>query len=573
MGLTSALNTALNGLTLNEVAIDVLGNNIANAGTNGFKSSKVLFTTQLTQTLSVGSRPEGDNGGTNPMQVGLGATTAAILKDFAQGGITSSSSPSDLAIEGDGFFIVEGSEGALYTRDGSFQLDSENKLSTNSGLRVQGFGVVDGTFNIDTDDQIDDLEIDFGLTVAKSTESVILAGSLSTGEDAEAATQGSLLSSVALHDGTTGPPTTIIADPSTVNLTDVEDATGNNLFAVNDLIRFQPQKGGQALQEATFTVEAGNTLDDLLTFFQDTLGIQSGGTIPAGPGISINGSGEIEIAGNLGENNDISLISTSLQISSDNGATFTELTSLGLSKSQSANGESTSTSFIVFDSLGDPVDMRVTAYLESRTGSTTTYRYLIESADDSDNSIAVANGTISLDGDGKVINNDNASANVTIHRANTAADTLNIEVDFTNLLGILSTSEGSKMSLFSQDGSAPGTLTTFNINEAGVINGVFDNGLIRPLGQIVLGRFRNPQGLLDAGTGTFREGVSSGQAELVTAGTGGAGTIRSGAIELSNTDIGRDLVDLIVTSTNYRGNARVISSVQELVDELLILGR
>src|SRR5690606_23688395 len=104
MGLTSALNTSLNGLSLNEISIDVLGNNIANAGTNGFKASQVLFTTQLARTLSVGSRPSANNGGTNPRQIGLGATNAAILKDFSQGGVTNSTSPSDLAIQGSGFF-------------------------------------------------------------------------------------------------------------------------------------------------------------------------------------------------------------------------------------------------------------------------------------------------------------------------------------------------------------------------------------------------------------------------------------------------------------------------------------
>src|SRR5262245_52827501 len=128
MGLTSALNTSLNGLILNETTIDVLGNNIANAGTNGFKDSTVLFTSHLARTLGVGSRPTADNGGTNPRQVGLGAATAAIRKDFTQGSITNSTSPSDLAIQGDGFFILTGSEGDVYSRSGNFSLNSDSKL-------------------------------------------------------------------------------------------------------------------------------------------------------------------------------------------------------------------------------------------------------------------------------------------------------------------------------------------------------------------------------------------------------------------------------------------------------------
>ena len=116
-------------------------------------------------------------------------------------------------------------------------------------------------------------------------------------------------------------------------------------------------------------------------------------------------------------------------------------------------------------------------------------------------------------------------------------------------------------------------LSSFNINDSGVINGVFDNGIIRPLGQILLAQFANELGLVESGNGTFREGISSGVGRHLEPGDQGTGSIRAGAIELSNTDVGRNLVDLIVASTNYRGNARVISSTQQLVDELLVLGR
>ncbi len=120
MGLTLALNTSLNGLALNETEINVLGNNIANAGTTGFKSSNVSFATQLADSISYGSAPSANNGGTNPLQIGLGATTASISADFSQGTITATTTPSDLAIQGSGFFILnQASGGDVYTRDGS----------------------------------------------------------------------------------------------------------------------------------------------------------------------------------------------------------------------------------------------------------------------------------------------------------------------------------------------------------------------------------------------------------------------------------------------------------------------
>ena len=87
MGLTSALTTALTGLSAAETQIDVIGNNLANAQTVGFKSSDVVFATQFLQTLSLGASPTGDNGGTNPRQIGLGVQVAEIAANHNQGTI------------------------------------------------------------------------------------------------------------------------------------------------------------------------------------------------------------------------------------------------------------------------------------------------------------------------------------------------------------------------------------------------------------------------------------------------------------------------------------------------------
>jgi flagellar hook protein FlgE len=174
------------------------------------------------------------------------------------------------------------------------------------------------------------------------------------------------------------------------------------------------------------------------------------------------------------------------------------------------------------------------------------------------------------DGEGRLVSGGQQT--FSIDRNSTAAvSPMQVLADFTGISGIASTQ--SRVGLLGQDGSPPGTLVNFITDETGIINGIFDNGVTRPLGQIVLARFTNNQGLIENGSTTFREGISSGTPFLSAPGEFGAGTVRSGSIELSNTDIGRNLVDLILASTNYRGNARVISSVQQLVDELLLLGR
>ncbi len=111
MGLQSALTTSLTGLQAAETVIDVVGNNVANSGTVGFKESNVLFANQFLRTQSIGSAPTASTGGTNPRQIGLGVKVAAINPDFTQGTIQISSNPLDVAIQGDGFLLVEGFQG------------------------------------------------------------------------------------------------------------------------------------------------------------------------------------------------------------------------------------------------------------------------------------------------------------------------------------------------------------------------------------------------------------------------------------------------------------------------------
>ncbi|QDT98314.1 flagellar hook-basal body complex protein [Gimesia aquarii] len=563
MGLTSALNTSLGGLSLNETSIDVLGNNIANAGTNGFKASNVLFTTQLSRTLGVGSRPTGTNGGTNPRQIGLGALSASIRKDFTQGSVTNSTSPSDLAIQGDGFFILEGPDGQAYSRNGNFELNSQSLLTNQSGFKVQGYGV-DEDFNLVTT-TLTDIEVPLGdLNVAQATRNVDIGGALlPTGT---IGTLGTVLTSGALTDA--GNANAAITGATL--LTDVEASIGTPLFTVGETLEFTPSKGGRSLDPLTLVVGAGTTAADFATFLDSTLGIQSGGAIPndggtgGQPGVTITGGGEFQIVGNSGVVNDINITIGNL---TSNGATV----AMPFTESQSANGESAITDFVIFDSLGEPVTMKMTSVLESRTSNNTVFRYFLESADDNDGDIAVSNGTITFDSKGKVTNF--TPTTFAVSRVLSAADEMDVSLDLSNISGISSQSAGSTLKLDRQDGSDPGTLSSFVIDETGIINGVFDNGIIRTLGQVTLARFSNPQGLLESGNSTFQEGVSSGPPFLVTPGNFGAGTIRAGSIELSNTDVGRNLVDLIVASTNYRGNARVISSVQQLVDELLVLGR
>jgi len=563
MGLTTALNTSLNGLALNETAIEVIGNNIANANTNGFKSSSVEFTTQLARTLSVGSEVQGANGGTNPRQVGLGAAVAAIRRDISQGAITTSTSPSDLAIEGSGFFILQGTQGPVYTRNGNFTLNKSNQLVNAQGLKVQGYSVDDQNNIVAT--EIVDIEFpNASKPVAQATTSVRIEGSLLTDATADISTQRGILQSGELTDVSTG---NLIADDGSTLLSNVRDSDGNALFTVDETVHYTPKKGEATYPRATFDVTATSTISDFNLFLSDVLGLDT----TNGAGVAVEaGAGRITITSNEGTTQNVGVPSGTELQQTDGGSDSTLLQlDLGFTETQAADGEGAVTTFGVYDSLGQQLLVRMHTVLESRTPSTE-IRYYLESADDSDRATFLASGTFSLDGSGTIIGDPTRT--FTINRSGeTTADDLSIDLDLSNISGLSSSS--SSLNLLSQDGAPPGTLSSFNINDSGIINGVFDNGIIRPLGQILLAKFANELGLVEAGNGTFRVGVASGEAGPVVAGEQGTGQIRAGAIELSNTDVGRNLVDLIVASTNYRGNARVISSTQQLVDELLVLGR
>src|SRR5690606_30234985 len=120
MGLTTSMFSGLSGLAMNSQMLTVAGNNISNVTTNAFKRTRVTFETQISQTLSAGSAPSADLGGTNPLQVGYGTRMGSIRRDFSSGGLQPTGVSTDMAIEGNGFFTVNVAGSRFYTRDGGF---------------------------------------------------------------------------------------------------------------------------------------------------------------------------------------------------------------------------------------------------------------------------------------------------------------------------------------------------------------------------------------------------------------------------------------------------------------------
>ncbi|MDZ4851792.1 MAG: flagellar hook-basal body complex protein [Pirellulaceae bacterium] len=815
MGLTSSLSTALTGMNAAETQIDVLGNNLANSQTVGFKSSDIAFATQFMQTLSLGASPTSDNGGTNPRQTGLGVQVAGITPNFRQGTIDISSSPSDLAIQGDGFFQVQSTQGEkLYTRNGIFKLNSANELVTTTGNRLLGFGI-DDQFNIQTS-ALTPMVVPLGTeAVARATSEVTLQGTLTakgdiadTSEIIESAILGNnsipfpgagvtvgsanrpssssvtvahangggnhpenavyqyritfvdssgseSLSSdpiaVTVPSGNTLPDNTITlnnlpsggtqysqmrvyrtaaggtdfflhgqtavggsyvdsnvalsttpldadqlngnysymityyksgetesrpspligpqnilngriilgnlptppvpppgsgipaydqiriyrnlsSDPNTFYLVDTVapgssytdsrlDSEISNLNTVGNqkvnldgpvidsntllinvtkrdgfdytipfkegTLSFKGRKGGRLSEESTLQITSTTTIQDLKEFMEDSLGIQtdsgdalnpivaSKNTIAGETGTIVPDSfinnGRLRFVSNTGVDNALSIDLSGFRQTDTQGNILTPNLSFG--SSQKATGQSAVADLIAYDSLGLPLRVRLTATLESRSDSRTTYRWYADSPDnlERDNpSISVGTGLIYFDGNGNFISSTNDK--IAINRTGLpSTKPLEFSLNFENLSGLAA--DKASLAASRQDGSPPGSLTSYVIGEDGTVRGVFSNGITRDLGQIRLARFSNPNGLEQRGQNLFAQGINTGLPIEGRPGQDGIGSVSSGALELSNTDVGGDLVNLVLASTQYRSNARVITATQQLFDELLNLRR
>ena len=136
-----SLFAGISGLRTNQTMLDVTGNNIANANTTGYKSTSTVFQDTLSQMLTAASSGNATRGGTNPIQIGLGVQLAATSLNFNQGSAQTTGRPTDLMLQGDGFFVVRDGNEMDYTRAGSFSFDNTGIMVAPDGKRVQGYAL------------------------------------------------------------------------------------------------------------------------------------------------------------------------------------------------------------------------------------------------------------------------------------------------------------------------------------------------------------------------------------------------------------------------------------------------
>jgi flagellar hook protein FlgE len=597
MASTTALFTGLSGLAVNSRRLDVIGNNIANVNTVAFKSNRMILSPAFSRNFSLGSAPAANTGGTNPGQIGLGAVTAGTQRNFNDGSIAATGVATDVAIEGNGFFIVDAAGEQLYTRAGAFQLNSNNDLVSISGANVQGYGV-DPQFNIITGSLVD-LNIPLGtLTLAEATRAVTFNGNVNA--SGVVASTGSVMETRAFFtDALLTPGNEMVGTEDLTVLGNdfyIDDGAGGSFLALEGgrqaiITVTTVEKGGKdmgthtfgfmsAAQAATNGVDAfGTDMSDFNAFVDQILGLDStvigghnlGGGIAIGAGVD---AGKIIITGNEGTVQDLDIDTGDFQV------TYADVAGTGINqpfvmtKTGSSDGESVRTSFVVYDSLGTPLTIDLTFVLQSTTpGAGSTWEFMAESSDNDQLDRIIGLGIVDFDANGRFVNATNQQFSLT--RTNGSVSPLTVNMNFdtaTDAITALTDSSSNLAAVF-QDGSPIGTLSQFSIGDNGVISGSFTNGLTRDIGQVALAKFSNNAGLVDAGNNLFRVGPNSGTALITEPLEFGTGRLVGAALELSNVDLSQEFINMILTSTGYTASSRGITVTDQLIDELLLLVR
>ncbi|HHU64386.1 MAG TPA: flagellar hook protein FlgE [Clostridiales bacterium] len=428
--------SGVSGLRAHQIKMDVIGNNIANVNTVGFKSSRVTFQEIYSQTLKAASAPGGGRGGVNPQQVGLGVAVASVDVLHEGRNVQRTDNPKDLAIEGDGFFIVSDGTSNRYTRAGNFDIDTNGYLVFPGGLYVLGWTEKQNG-EIDTSAVPGRINLTNIVMPAQATDYIEFQGNLDANLE--------------------------IGKEVPYSLTVFDSQGGEHQLTVN------------------FTKTAANTWD--LSFI-----------VPEG--YTINGMGYPGVVnyGTLRFDNAGKLVS----VTPDTGLTSIDI--------------------VTPDPGVDVITLQATNF-------------------DINNPPVQQNG---------------------------------IRFD---LEKFTQTKDPSTVKVVDVSGHRAGTLDAISFDNFGRVIGTFSNGRIDTVAEIAIARFSNPAGLAKVANNLYQNTSNSGEPLIGRAGVDGRGTINPGALEMSNVDLSKEFTEMIITQRGFQANSRIITTSDEMLQELVNLKR
>lgn len=472
-----SMYAGVSGLRNHQTRMDVIGNNIANVNTTGFKKSRVVFQDTLYQSIRGASNPTDARGGTNPMAIGLGVKIASIDQIHTPSPATTTNKITDLAIDGNGYFIVDNGGQKYYTRAGNFDFDKfGNLINTSNGYRVHGW-IADDDWNIDTVKASAPIDISgFKSISPKATTEMTFTGNLSS---------------------------------------DTKLSQARNI---------------------------GAPADPLVVF--DSSNIVNGNFMPS-------------------SENDVVITSKEVYDSLGNK----EVLYFRFFKYE-VNSGPPATSLWACDISADPDFEQMAGYDPTADFQAWNMKTGEVGGGTGEKIRRVYN--IEFNEEGLINDPENATYQLPIDRSLYGAEQMLVDIDFSSL-----TQWESKSTAWAehQDGYTMGNLTSYTIGIDGVIQGIYDNGESRNLARVALANFQNPAGLLQAGNSLYQVSNNSGDPSVGAPGDQGMGALLPGSLEMSNVDLSEEFTDMIITQRGFQANSRIITTSDEMLQELVNLKR
>ncbi|KHK02229.1 flagellar hook protein FlgE [Desulfovibrio sp. TomC] len=549
VGLGTSMWSGVSGLLANSTKMSTIGNNLANVNTVGFKGARTDF-------MDLMSADVGTAAGVK--QIGRGVRVGTVVSDFSQGGLETTSENLDMAISGNGFFMVKqksqvGSNGKMlntgnttnyYTRAGNFSFDSDGYLTSPQGLAVQGWKVdqdrmdsadAAGTVlsQVPVTGEIQDIRLTQFTSPAKATSSMTMVTQLdsdTTSQNTRTVGTDYYSAMTAQWNGTSSPamPSTAYGYQTTMKVYD-ENGSPHTLTTYYDKIT---SSDGKDYWEYCVTCDPSE--DGRI----DSAGNPIAGTATAG--LLMTGTMTFDSSGSL-EN----MSSYTLQASNAVGGAFNNTQWAAASVKN-----------------GYPV---FTANFKSVSGASFT---------DSPNALNIALNVGLSNKKGFV-----AGANGTLlSAADTSGDPLDL-VSFnpatTTVNSTVTTSYATSSSTVfsSQNGYTSGLLTSVSVDADGILTGTFSNGQTQKLWALALANFTNTQGLSRQGSNLYAATLESGQGTTNRANTGSVGSISGNTLETSNVDMATEMVSMILTQRGFEANSKTITTVDSMLSEVIQLKR
>ncbi len=568
----NALFTAVSGLNANQTYLGVVGNNIANSNTDGFKSSDPIFENLVSQTMS----------GTSSSQEGLGTDVYSIQQEFGQGALQTTSNPLDMAIDGNGFFIVKAPNGSTYyTRNGQFSENASGNIVDPTGDIVQGYPL--SSSGVASSGSPQPISLDTGAIAPKATTTATLTANLDSNISPQMPTtmsSSSFAGSYLTAPAAAGSDT--ITVNSAANFSSSSAVVGNSILIGN---------GNGTNNLYTIKKIAGNviTLNQPLTssilqntaVSQNTIQLKSTTGIDSGDSLQINTTDETASTTSDPYQflNTVSSIVT--PSTSSTAGTVALENAMPLSLSGYTKGGAViagppsdyySTTIKTYDSLGNALPLTVTFAPASSTSGSWNVYYSFNGTAAERSSLTSKAPDVTFNSSGSILTGQSLTLTdvppyvaATTTLPDGAKSPLTVGLNLDNLTQYAADSATTS---FIQNGYSTGTLTSFTVDKSGRITGLFSNGQTKYLYQVALANFIAPTGLVSEGNSLYSQSYASGQPAIGTAQTGNFGYITDSALEQSNVNISSQFTDMIIAQNAYVANSKVLTTENAMLTSL-----